>query len=128
MNKGTISLGGGEGKTKKTITDDRKAELLLLGLQRFKSKIKQDDIIQKDAYIMPGSTLKVIDEIQRFGVFDIDTKNINHKYSICDQDCFVNLNINYCDGPDKGKISGEKKDAEFKKEAFSDALKLKISK
>lgn len=125
MNKNTMGLGGGEAKAKQVMKDDEKAELLLLGQYRFKSMSKQVDIIQKDSYIMPGSTIKVINEIQKFGVFDMDDKNINHKFSICDQDCFVNLNMEFCDA-DKGKISMNKKEATFKKEAFSDELKIRI--
>lgn len=82
MNKNT--MGGSDSKVKEKMKDDEKAELLLLGQYRFKSMSKQVDIIQKDNYIMPGSTLKVINEIQKFGVFDMDDKNINHKFSICD--------------------------------------------
>lgn len=110
------------------LSNEQKAEELLLSSFRFKSKNKQDDITQHEYYEMVGTTMKVINEKQKLQVFDMDDKNINRKHSICDYDCWVNENKEECNmDPSIGKISQNKKEADFKKEAFQDGMKAKIA-
>lgn len=77
---------------------------------------------------MVGTTLKTINEKQTLQVQDMDDKNVNRKHSICDYDCWVNENKEECNmDVNVGKISQNKKEAEFKKEAFKDQMKAHIA-